>query len=397
MKILVVSQYYYPEPFRINDICEELVQRGHDVTVLTGIPNYPDGFIYKGYEKGRKEEIINGVKVLRCKIRPRKQGSFNLLLNYISFWIRSRFLIRMLPNSFDVVYSYQLSPITSCSAACWYSKKYNKPHFLYCLDLWPESIIENVSPHSIIYKLIARLSKSIYSKADIIGVTSPSFINYLSSLINWPREKFVYIPQHALDIAPQSKVERHNHLNIVFTGNIGASQNLDVLVDAVNNVKNEKGFEVIIVGSGSDLERLKRKVEKLGLEHLIKFTGRQPKEKMKEYYSLADFCFLSLRDEGAVSWTIPGKLQEYMSASKPVLAAINGDAKFVIDEANCGVCVGCNDVLGLSNALVYYSNEKKSLKLFGENARSYYVSHFTLRNHVDSLELELERLCNKNL
>lgn len=392
MKILVVSQYYYPEPFRINEICEELVKRGHEVTVLTGMPNYPDGEIYPGYEKEHDNEVLKGVKVVRCNIRPRKKGAVNLLFNYLSFWFKGRMAVKQLPNDFDVVYSYQLSPITSSSPACWYSKQFQKPHFLYCLDIWPESVIENISSKSPVYKYITSLSKRIYSSTTTIGVTSPSFIDYLSNLTDRPKEKFVYIPQHARDISCKSSTEKNEQLNIVFTGNIGASQNLDVLIEAVMKIKNEKGFKVTIVGSGSDLARLQEKVVQQGLSHLVHFTGRQPKEKMPEYYEMADFCFLSLRDEGAVSWTIPGKLQEYMSAGKPILAAINGDAKFVIEDSRCGVCVDYNDTDELAKTILKYSSRKEELKQFGVNAREYYLKHFTLNKHVDALENALREI-----
>lgn len=396
MNILVVTQYYYPEPFRINEICEELVRRGHEVTVLTGLPNYPDGDIYDGYKNERKEEFVKGVKVIRCKIRPRKKGSINLLLNYLSFWVKARLAVRKLPNNFDLVYSYQLSPIISISPGCWYSKKFHRPHFLYCLDLWPESVVENISPKSPIYKYISWLSKRIYSSADIIGVTSPSFINYLSNLINRPKAQIVYIPQHARDIACPTRVGEQEELSIVFTGNIGATQNLDVLVDAVNIIKEERGFKVTIVGSGSDLERLKEKVIYLGLEHIISFTGRQPKDKMPDYYSMADFCFLSLRDEGSVSWTIPGKLQEYMSAGRAVLACIKGDAKDVINDADCGIVVDDNDINSLAMAMKEIANNIQRIKEYGRNARNYYLKHFTLEKHVDQLEeLLLSMLINQ--
>ena len=392
MKILVVTQYYYPEPFRINEICEELVRRGHGVTVLTGRPNYPDGKVYSGYENAHLEEVVNGVKVIRCKMRPRKTGSVNLLLNYLSFWYKASCKVRQLPDSFDVVYSYQLSPITSSKPACWYSKKYHKPHFLYCLDIWPESVIENISSKSIIYKYITRLSRRIYSESDKIGVTSPSFIDYLRKLINLPKERFVYIPQHARDLQVVERSSDDNNLNIVFTGNVGASQNLDVLIDAVELIKQEPGFKITIVGSGSDLDRLQNKVSKAGLSDKIEFVGRQPKEMMPKYYALADFCFLSLREEGAVSWTIPGKLQEYMSAGKPILAAINGDARFVIEEAQCGECVDYNDKTRLASVILNYTQNKKKIQLYGVNARNYYQKYFTLKNHVDVLEGQLSGL-----
>ena len=393
MRILVVTQYYYPEPFRINEICEELVRRGYEVTVLTGRPNYPDGIVYSGYENAHLEEVVNGVKVIRCKIRSRKKGSVNLLVNYLSFWYLASRKVRQLPNSFDVVYSYQLSPITSCKPACWYSKKYHKPHFLYCLDIWPESVIENISPNSIVYKYITRLSRETYSEADMIGVTSPSFIDYLRKLTNCPKERFVYIPQHARNLQVVEKSSDGNSLNIVFTGNVGASQNLDVLIDAATLIRNELGYRITIVGSGSDLERLKNKVSNKGLSDKIVFVGRQAKETMPKYYAMADFCFLSLRDEGAVSWTIPGKLQEYMSAGKPILAAINGDARFVIEDAQCGECVDYNDSKKLSEVILEYSRKKDNLRVFGVNARKYYREHFSLKKHVDDLENELYALC----
>ena len=397
MKILVVTQYYYPEPFRINEICEEFVRRGHGVTVLTGRPNYPDGKVYSGYENAYSDEVVNGVRVLRCKIRPRKTGSVNLLLNYLSFWYQASRKVRQLPDLFDVVYSYQLSPITSSKPACWYSKKYHKPHFLYCLDIWPESVIENISPNSIVFKYITWLSRKIYSESDKIGVTSPSFIDYLSKLTNWPQERYVYIPQHARDLQVVEKSFNDNCLNIVFTGNVGASQNLNVLIDAVELIKNEPGYKITIVGSGSDLERLKNKVSNEGLSEKIVFVGRQPKEKMPYYYDMADFCFLSLRDEGAVSWTIPGKLQEYMSAGKPILAAINGDARYVVNDAKCGVCVDFNDSSGLAKYILYYSKNKSDLTSFARNARNYYLNNFTISQHVDSLEKQLEIIVDNRM
>lgn len=392
MKILVVSQYYSPEPFRINEICEELVLRGNKVTVLTGCPNYPDGEIYTGYKNEGTKEFINGVEVIRCKIHPRKKGPIHLMLNYISFWYEARRYVYFLPDDFDIVYSYQLSPITSSSPANKYSRKHKVPHFLYCLDIWPESIVDNISQKSLIYRYIAWLSKRIYSAANSIGVTSPSFINYLSKLIDRPKKSFVYIPQHARDLSCQNKVVNSASLNILFTGNIGASQNLDVLIDAVAKIRYENNLRITIVGSGSDLERLRKRVTSQGLDNIIVFAGRQPKEKMSEYYAKADFCFLSLRDEGAVSWTIPGKLQEYMSAGMPVLAAINGDARYIIEDSKCGVCVDWNDSAKLASIISDFLHDRSLLSTYGAHARDYYQKHFTLKKHIDSLEAAFNRL-----
>lgn len=388
MKILVVSQYYYPEPLRVNDICEELTRRGHSVTVLTGLPNYPDGEVYKGYENKIQEEVINGVYVIRCKIRPRKNGSLNLLLNYTSFWLAANKRIRKMEGDFDIVYSYQLSPISSVAPANWFARKRHIPHFLYCLDIWPESMVENIAPKSLLYKFITKYSKHVYLGANKIGVTSPSFIKYIEVLTEKPHKDFAYIPQHALEM-PQTVKEDTEQLNILFTGNIGESQNLEVLINAVETIREKKGFKVTLVGSGSEYERLTKLVAEKQLNDIITFTGRLPKDRMPEFYSTADFCFLSLRDEGAVSWTIPGKLQEYMSAGKPILAAINGDARFVVEDAKCGVCVDCDDYQILASTVTYFITHRDELKDMGLNSRAYFEKYFTLQKHVDALEREL--------
>ena len=157
-------------------------------------------------------------------------------------------------------------------------------------------------------------------------------------------------------------------------------------------IKNETGYKITIVGSGSDLERLRIKVSNKGLSDKIFFVGRQPQEMMPKYYAMADFCFLSLRDEGTVSWTIPGKLQEYMSAGKPILAAINGDARFIIDDAQCGECVDYNDTTQLASIILFYAQNKEKIQSYGINARSYYQKYFTLENHVDMLEEQFLKL-----
>ena len=140
MNILVVSQYYYPEPFRVNEICEELVRRGNKVTVLTANPNYPDGEIYDGYQNKNLKEVINGVTVYRCKCRPRYNGAINLALNYVDFVRQANKKIEKINEAFDCIYAYQLSPVTSCLPAIKLKKRKNIPLFLYCLDVWPESL-----------------------------------------------------------------------------------------------------------------------------------------------------------------------------------------------------------------------------------------------------------------
>lgn len=191
MKILVVCQYYFPEPFRITDICETLVNNGHDVTVLTGLPNYPEGYIHEDYRNGkRRKEVINGVKVIRSFELGRGRGNWRLFLNYISFTLSGSIKMMLIKEKFDVVLVNQLSPVMMAIPAIIYKKKYNKKILLYCLDLWPDSLTaRGVKESSIIYKIFLKISKWVYKKADAILVTSGMFIDYFRRTIGISTEK----------------------------------------------------------------------------------------------------------------------------------------------------------------------------------------------------------------
>lgn len=397
MRILVVSQYYYPEPFRIHEICEELIKRGNQVTVLTGVPNYPDGNVYDGYTQKDMEEDIKGVHVIRCGSRPRNKGYLNLFLNYIDFYFKSNKRIKRIKNEFDIVYTYQLSPITSSQPASKFAKKYGLPSVMYCLDIWPESIVGQISEGNPIFKFTRSLSERIYKSFDKVIVTSPSFKNYLNKVCSVENAKLSYLPQHAndvYDIIP-SESERENVLNFMFMGNIGVSQNVQCFIKACSLIKDRSKFKLHIVGSGASLDEVKDLAKELNVLDCVIFHGRKPKTEMPKYYAMADVCLVSLRDEGAVSYTIPGKVQEYMSAAKPILACIKGDTEFVINDAKCGAVAGVDDYKMLAKLMQQFINDPNKLSLMGANARKYYLEHFTLKNHVDELTNEFNRLVSK--
>lgn len=393
-RILVVTQYYYPEPFRINEICEELVNRGHNVTVLTGIPNYPDGEIYSGYINSNSEEIINGVKIIRCASRPRYKGYLNLFLNYLSFYYAANRRLKHIKGNFDIVYTYQLSPITSSIPAVKYAKKKKIPLLMYCLDLWPESIVGQISGNNYIFKMVRRLSKKIYKSCDRILVTSPSFTGYLGRVCGVKTKVMRYVPQHANDVLPLIKNEKHDGLNFVFMGNVGISQNVQCFIKACSHIKDRHDFKIHIIGSGAMLEEVISLAKELKVDDSVIFHGRKPKSDMPQYYGIADVCLVSLRDEGAVSWTIPGKVQEYMSAGKPILASISGDTEFIINDARCGKALKNDDIEGIAETIQEWVKNPSVLKDMGKSSRWYYEEHFTLKKHVDVLELELNNLIN---
>lgn len=394
LKILVVCQYYYPEQFRINEVCQELVRRGHEVTVLTGQPNYPAGEIFPGYEN-RFTETHNGVRILRCKIRPRKQGAVNLARNYLSFLLSANRAVKKLGHDFDVIYVYQLSPVTMAVPALKFKKKTGLPLYLYCLDLWPDSIRDVLpSTKSPIYRLMRAWCVKIYNGADHIGVTSPPFREYLHEVCRVPMEKLSYLPQHGEDMMRSGDLTARDNgcTDIVFLGNVGAAQDLETVARAVSRMRTDKPFCIHIVGIGSALESLKACVQELGVQEHFRFHGRHPITEMPDFYRLADACLLTLYSDNAAGSTIPGKLQGYMSAGKPVIAAINGAAAQVIREADCGICVSSGDAEGLAEALTDFIEHPERYSHCGSSGRRYFEEHFSLDIFVTSLEKRLEEL-----
>lgn len=395
MRILIISQYYYPEQFQINDIAPELVHRGHDVTVVCGLPNYPKGEIFEGYEN-RFEEVINGVKVSRCKNVPRGHNPINLVRNYISFYRNANKLVDTLPEDYDVVLSYQLSPITMVIPAVRYKERTGKPLLLYCLDLWPESAQAHVKfKKGLLYRYITKLSGRLYNACDRILVTSKPFISYLSRKHKIEDNKFWYLPQHAdgsMLSQDLSKTEDDGKVHFMYAGNFGAGQTLDVIVKAASVLGAREDYVVDFVGDGSKRIELEELVKVKGLTNNVIFHGNQKRADMPSYYQKADVLLITLRGNNAVGDTMPGKLQMYMTVGKPILGAINGAAQQVIEEAQCGSCVKAGDYEGLAKLMEFYIEHPKEYDVCGKNARTYFKAHFTFEHYMNSLEAELRRL-----
>ena len=387
MRILIVSQYYYPEQFQVNEIAPELVRRGHDVTVLTGLPNYPQGEIYPGYENKREEEI-DGVRVIRVPIHPRKQGALHLMWNYISYVRNGNKEAKKLPGDFDIIFAYQLSPVTSLYPAVIYKKLHGTPILTYCLDIWPESALGHFKTgDNPIYKYIDRLSRKLYQQCDFIAVTSKPFIYYLSQRSGINRDKMSYIPQHAngtyLDMDLSSP--DNGIADFMYAGNLGQGQRVDVIIRAAAEIKDED-FKIHIVGDGSYRTELEKLVKELGVEDKVIFYGNQKRENMPDFYRKADALLITLRGNNFVGNTMPGKLQTYMTCGKPIFGAINGAANETIMEAHCGACVPAGDYKGLARLMKEYIQSPSDYDACGKNARTYFKAYFTLERYMDSLE-----------
>lgn len=396
MKILIVSQYYYPEQFQINEIAPELVRRGHAVTVLCGLPNYPKGVIFEGYkEKAKREEIINGVKVIRCWQKPRGKGLLSLVMNYVTFVINGRKNVSRLADDYDVVLCYQLSPVTMAFPALKYKKKYDVPLILYCLDIWPESAKSQLYGKSKwLYYMVGRMSRSIYQKCDKVLVSSKPFIDYMRAINGVSTNKLAYLPQHA-DASMLDKdfrKEDDGKTNFMFAGNIGRGQHLETLVDAAGIIGKRKDYLIHVVGDGSERKHIEELVAEKGLAEQFVFYGYQQRENMADIYTKADALLILLRQINAVGLTMPGKLQMYMTLGKPILGAINGAANEVIHESNCGGCVTAEDSEGLSELMLSFINKPENFSLCGKNARQYFCKNFTLKQFVDSLESFLSEI-----
>ena len=393
MNILVVCQYYFPEEVRINEITRELVKRGNKVTVLTGLPNYPEGKVPKEYKFFRKrKETIEGVDVIRCFEIGRRKGTLYRILNYVSFALSSSLKAAFMKDKFDKVLVYQLSPITMVWSARIYKRKYNKKVVIYSLDLWPESLkAGGIKETSAIYKCVGNISQKMYMSADKILVTSKSFIDILNSRVGG-KVKIEYLPQHSekIECCTNSGEKHKNEFNFVFAGNVGKAQSVETIIRAAEFLKYKENIKFHIVGDGSSLESCKELVNKLGLSS-VAFYGRKPRSEMSKYYSLADAMLVTLIDEEFCNRTLPAKIQSYMGAKKAIIASANGEIRKAIEDAKCGICVAAEDGEAMAKAILQYiSLDEFKQKEYQENAFKWYNENYTLEKYMNKLIENLE-------
>ncbi|WP_421000467.1 glycosyltransferase family 4 protein [Carnobacterium maltaromaticum] len=380
MKILVVSQSFYPDNFKINKIVQKFVKEGHEVDVLTGLPDYETGKIPKEYLffKNRKQ-YYNGTTVHRVPTVSRRSGPVFRSLNYLSFVFFGWFWALFNNNGYDVVYVYQVSPVTMGIPAIKAAQRNNAKLVIYCLDIWPECVkAMNIEEGTLAFRMIHRISKYVYSKADVIPVSSPYFIEYLEKENKIATTKTMYIPQHSDKVVMTGNHDVTNRLfSFLFTGNIGLVQDIEVIINAVAEIDMSINFKVDIVGDGSNLAVCRQLVLEKGLEEKIIFHGRCPASEIPDFYSKADICLLTLKNENRIGMTIPSKLQGYMAAGKPIIAAIDGDAKKIIDDAKCGLSVSSGDFKALAKIMEEVIKHPEKNREYGENAKSYFMDNFT--------------------
>ncbi len=393
MKILVVCQYYYPEPFVISKMMEQMVTFGHEVHVVTGLPNYGYHKIMDGYDPmGDIDEIINGVHVHRVKIYPRKFSKISICRNYLSFWKNSKKYIKKIDNSFDIVFSMTLSPVIGACAGNLYAKKYKVPHIHYCVDLWPESLVvtNTIKPKGPIYNFFYNWSRRIYKRADKILVSSPSFIDYFHDVLKLKDKKYGVLLQPCLEVQKLEHVIEYKQgtVNIVYCGNIGKLQILHHMIDAMEKYKGQPVY-FHLIGMGSEKKALLKLVKDKKLENNVIDHGPLPSNKAAAYFPNADALYVSLGSKGYVGKTIPNKLVFYMSFGKPIIAMVDYDAKTLLKESQGAIFVDESSdslIKGIDYLLSLSREQKEKL---GQNNQVYYQNHLTLNSLVEKLEEEM--------
>lgn len=396
MNILIITQYFYPENFKSNDLAFELKKKGHDVTVLTGLPNYPEGKIFEGYGvfKNRKQ-IVNGVKVIRSLLLPRgKGGGIRLFINYYSFAVFAsiKAFLMGFNNKFDAIIVHEPSPITQYYPALLMNKIWKTPVYFWVMDLWPESLsIAGGVKNKWILNYYENVIKRFYKNSEKILITSQGFRKSINQKGNFD-DKIIYFPNWAEDTISEGNKDfpipsLPDGFKVMFAGNIGEAQDLDNIVKAALELRDKKDIKFILVGDGRKMPFVKEFIEEHQLQETVFTMGRFPVEAMSSFFDKADVMLVTLKDDPIFNLTVPAKLQAYMSASKPVIAMLNGEGADNVKEADCGFTVSAGDYQSLANTILKASGlSKEVLTQLGENSRRYYEDNFRMSSCISNLE-----------
>lgn len=392
-KILFVCQYFYPETFRGNDIAFHLAEEGHDVHVVTGIPNYPKGKFFPGYGLFKKRhEVINGVRVTRLPLVPRgEDNKIMLMLNFFSFFIVGWFwmLFHALWHKYDLVFCQQLSPVMMSSPAVLYKKMRHVPLYTWVLDLWPESLTAAGGINNkYILGFFNLFVKSEYKNSDKILTSSKSFDQSILKYGDY-KDKVIYYPQWSdgasnvsgLNFALPEKLKElssNGDFIVMFAGAVGEAHGMECNMQAALKTKEYKNIKWVIVGDGRRLDWVRSFVKENGIEETVITLGRFPSETMPLFFEKADVMLVSLTDSPLFNMYSPAKIASYMAAERPIIAALNGEGGEVIKAAECGWNVKAGDSDSLAKLVIALSQtDKQELAVKGQKGKAYYDKFFT--------------------
>ena len=410
MKILIVSQYFWPENFRVNELAEGLIKLGHKVTILTGYPNYPKGDIYLDFKNNKKKyNNFNGAEIIRVPILPRKSNKFNLVLNYLSFSFNSILMgyLKLRKKNFDLVFTFQLSPVTVGVTSAFFSTIKKCPQIFWVLDLWPDTLEAlGILKKKWQLNLFKILINWIYKKCNLILAQSNMM---LEEIKKYPSVKnnALYFPSWGdsnlfLNSNKGAKeIENKNIFTIIFAGNIGEAQDFPNLLNAVKtlSLKKIKKFRIILIGEGSKKEWIKKEIKKLNIQDYFEFHKSYPLKRMSEFFFHADALYVSLLNKKVFNITIPGKIPFYLSSGKPIIGMICGEAAEIIKESKSGLVCNSGDHERLSEIINEIINsDKKSLLDMGLNGKNYAEKEFSKSLLINKLNKIFIKVVNdKNL
>ena len=406
MRILVVTQYFWPENFRINDLVSEFTLRGHDVTVLTGYPNYPGGTLFPEFAADASAfREYKGVRVIRVPMAVRGQGRLRLLLNYVSFALSASIfgIWKTRKMDFDVIFSYEPSPITVAIPAIVVRSIKRVPLVLWVLDLWPETLqAVGVVRSPALLRVVGRIVAFIYRRCDLILAQSRSFIPQIKKYAAG-HGRIEYFPSWAEsvfalgEVTAATEVQKSEAFNVMFAGNIGEAQDFPMILAAAERLKGHAKVRWLIVGDGRKADWVRCEILRLGLERSVMMVGSYPVERMPSFYEHADALLVSLKDDPIFSMTIPGKLQSYFAAGRPVIAVLNGEGADVVRNAGAGVAVPAGDSKGLADAVLrLQALPAEELAAMGRNSRALSVNEFNREKLISQLEQRLVTICHRS-
>jgi glycosyltransferase involved in cell wall biosynthesis len=388
MRFLIVSQYFWPESFRINDVARELVQRGHEVTVLCGTPNYPHGHIFPGYGWFRRvREVWNGVEIVRVPVIPRGDGSrLGLAANYLSYALCASLLgpVRCRRRC-DVILIYQMSPVTMGVAALIMKLFRRAPILFWVQDLWPESLLATGAIRSrwLLWP-IDRLVRALYRASAFVLIQSRSFRRHVESR-GVCADRIRYFPNTAESFYVPLPVD-HAHpalecvprgFRVMFAGNIGLAQDLPTVLAAAELTSEQPDIQWVIVGDGSMRRWVQAEIERRGLSRTVHLLGRFPVQDMPRLFAGADALLVTLRRDPVLSLTIPSKVQSYLASGKPIVGALDGEGAAVIAESGAGVCSPAEDPrLLAAQVLTLRELDPGARRNMGLRGREYFLAHF---------------------
>jgi len=398
LNIVVVSQYFWPESFRINDVVLGLRQRGHDVRVLTGLPNYPFGKFFPSYSiRGPYTEELNGARISRVPLVPRGNGGrLRLALNYSSFALLATLIgpwrIR---RPADVILVYEPSPVTVGIPALLLKAWLKVPVMFWVQDLWPQSLEATgaVTSRAALHA-VDSLVRFIYRHCDRILVQSEAFIDPVREQ-GVPNQRISYLPNAAEDFyrpislppdAPE-RAELPEGFRVVFAGNIGAAQDFGTILEAAERTRQDAGIHWLVFGDGRLKDWVAGEIERRNLGATVHLLGSRAAEQMPRYFALADALLVTLRRDPIFSYTIPSKVQSYLACGRPIVAALDGEGARVVEESGAGYVVPTQDSAALADAVIRMRQLGEAERVtMGRSATDYFARHFERGLVLDQLE-----------